>query len=268
MPFLLPPCAHLEVLLEANGQYLGHGWGQAPGAGAGARAGAGGEAGRPPVLPSRRRKRRRRGALAGMAPGAPAALLGLSAGPLTRRDHSAPHQPARVSSNSPSLWRFFLRPSPPPLARPYPPAFLNPAISLLLRAPAGNGAVRERVVPAAATASGEGREGLSECRYPSATATHAHMTRPPPRLPLALPPADPQRGPGLLLTPPHPDAPGLPPDPPDPPGLLPTHPPTVPLGPSRPTLPPALRVSSFPCPQPRGGAGATLPSALRDSRRR
>lgn len=230
--------------------------------GAGARAGS--EVGRPPVLPSRRRERRKRWALAGMAPGAPAALLGLSAGPLTRRDHSAPQQPARVSSNSPSLPRFFLRPSPPPLARPHPPAFLCPAIphsrwgNGLGTGLWGAGGLRR------GTARREGREGLSECRYPSAAATRAHVTRPPPRLPPALLPADPHRGFSWpILTPiprgcpPTRPIPRVSPDPPShqPPGSVPAHPHTNPQGISLP-FPTAARW----CP-------GDAPSAPRASRR-
>lgn len=82
-------------------------------------------------------------------------------------------------------------------------------------------------MPAAATASGEGREGLSECRYPSAAATHAHVTRPPARLPPGLPPAHPHSA--------------APPGPPDPRGCPLAHP--IPRGSSRPTLTPAPGVS-------------------------
>lgn len=258
MPFLLPPCAHLEVLLEANGQYLGHGWGRAPrgrGAGQGravkrdcrrcsphgGRSGAGAE----PSL--------------GWRPARPplssASVRGRSLARITPH-LSLPGSPQIVPPcrASPSAHRRRLSPAltlPPDSA----PLSLTPA--------EGTGWGRgceERVVPAAATASGEGREGLSECRYPSAAATHAHVTRPPPRPPPALPPADPHPGPELLLTPPHPDPPGLFPTRPHtgPPGSLPAHPHTGPRGFSLP----------FPSPQPLGGAGASLHSTPRDSRRR
>lgn len=95
-PSPLPPCAHLEVLLEANGQYLGHGWGRAPrgrGAGQGRTV-----KGRPPVLPSRRRERRRRGALAGMArpPPSSASARGRSLAGITPHLTSLPGSPQIV----------------------------------------------------------------------------------------------------------------------------------------------------------------------------
>lgn len=73
---------------------------------------------------------------------------------------------------------------------------------------------------------------------------HAHVIRPPPRLPSALPPAHPHRGPGGSSGPTLTAGPGAPPDPPDPPALLLTHP--IPRGPSRSALTPTVRVSPFP----------------------
>lgn len=72
-----PPSAHLEMLLEANGQYLGHGWGGREGRGGRGRAPRGRgrrwQQGRRCCTPhggreEGRGRRRRRSALTGMAP--------------------------------------------------------------------------------------------------------------------------------------------------------------------------------------------------------
>lgn len=49
-----PPAAHLEMLLEANGQYLSHGWGRAP-QGRDAGRGPAAAAGQAPLHPTRQR---------------------------------------------------------------------------------------------------------------------------------------------------------------------------------------------------------------------
>lgn len=121
---------------------------------------------------------------------------------LRRRDHSAPHQPARVSSNSPSPRRFF-----PPPRRPCPSLALTQhrlplpaALQSRWVAGLGRGLRGDEGLPPLRLRSVEiGGRGLSEPGYPSAAATRTHVTRPPPRLP---PAAGGRCGPGGAVPPP------------------------------------------------------------------